>query len=388
MNTARFRVLPSIYFGPGTSAQTADHLRSLGSERILLVTDSGIRSAGIIELIERALRGSGFDYRVFDGVSRNPRDFECLEAAKVAREFEADSVLAVGGGSPIDLAKVAAGLATNEGAPREWAAPRPFGNPPLPIVAIPTTAGTGSEVTRSAVINDTERMIKITIRKRRIAPRIAIVDPDLTLGLPPNLTAATGMDALTHAVEAYTCNKASPITDALALHAMRLIAANLRTAVSDGANRAAREGMMMASVIAGMAFSNADVAAVHCIAEAIGGRYDTPHGVANSVFLPHVFARNAIAAPERHAEVATALGAADRSMNAETACERGAAYLNELGRDIGIPRFSELPGIRAEDFPWIAAASAENLSNSSNARPMAENDYLELLEDAWAEPMN
>jgi alcohol dehydrogenase len=299
-------------------------------------------------------------------------------------EFEADVVLAVGGGSPIDLAKAAAGIATNGGIPQDWVAPRTFPIPPLPLLAIPTTAGTGSEVTRSSVINDTDRAIKISLRDTRIAPRFAIVDPDLTLSLPPSLTAATGMDALTHAIEAYTGRRATPITDALALHAIRIIATCLRSAVADGSNREAREGMMMASVIAGMAFSNSDVAAVHCIAEAIGGRYDTPHGVANSLFLPYLFAYNAEANLQRHADVAIAMGVATDGDTLAKAAGNAARALADLGRDIGIPALQNIPGISQDDFPWIAAASRANLSNESNARPMSEDDYLTILDQAWS----
>jgi alcohol dehydrogenase len=238
-------------------------------------------------------------------------------------------------------------------------------------------------VTRSSVINDTARQIKVSLRDWAIAPKIAIVDPGLTLGLPPLLTAATGMDALTHAIEAYTCNRATPMSDALALHAIRLIGPNLPVAVADGSNTAAREQMMLSSTIAGMAFSNADVAAVHCIAEALGGRYDTPHGVANSTFLPWIFAFDAPADPKRHADVAVALGIATEDDEPGYAAEQASRYLVDLARTIGIPRFRELPGILEDDFPWIASASVANLSNASNARVMDEADYLGVLESAW-----
>ncbi len=265
----------------------------------------------------------------------------------------------------------------------DWVAPRVFVEPPLPLIAVPTTSGTGSEVTRSSVINDTSRQIKVSLRDWAIAPKIAIVDPELTLGLPPLLTASTGMDALTHAIEAYTCNRATPISDGLALHAMRLIGPNLPIAVADGANSTARERMMLGSTIAGMAFSNSDVAGVHCIAEALGGRYDTPHGIANSTFLPWIFAHDAPADPQRHADVAVALGIATEDDEPSYAAEQASRFLVDLGRTIGIPQFRELPGIREDDFPWIASASVANLSNASNALVLDEADYLPVLETAW-----
>jgi alcohol dehydrogenase len=378
-----FRVAPAIHFGFGVSERTGELVRSLGVSRVLLVTDQGIRAAGICAQIEAALTASGITFEIYDRVSPNPRDFECLAAAELTRETGAQAVVAVGGGSPIDLAKAAAGLATNAGTVLDWVAPRAFTETPLPLVAIPTTAGTGSEVTRSSVVNDTNRQIKVSLRDWNIAAKIAIVDPELTLGLSPLLTASTGMDALTHAIEAYTCNRATPFSDGLALHAMRLIGPNLPVAVADGANRVAREQMMLASTIAGMAFSNADVAAVHCIAEALGGRYDTPHGIANSTFLPWIFAHDAPADLQRHADVAVALGIASEDDEPAFAAEQAARYLVDLARTIGIPRFRELPGVQEDDFPWIASASVANLSNASNARVMEEADYLAILEIAW-----
>jgi alcohol dehydrogenase len=378
-----FRVAPAIHFGFGVSERTGELVRSLGVSRVLLVTDEGVRAAGISQRIEAALTTSAVAFAMYDRVSPNPRDYECLAAAELARKSGAEAIVAVGGGSPIDLAKAAAGLATNNGTVLDWVAPRAFTEPPLPLVAVPTTAGTGSEVTRSSVVNDTNRQIKVSLRDWAIAPKIAIVDPELTLELPPLLTASTGMDALTHAIEAYTCNRATPFSDGLALHAMRLIGPNLPVAVADGSNRAAREQMMLASTIAGMAFSNADVAAVHCIAEALGGRYDTPHGVANSTFLPWIFVHDAPADPQRHANVAVALGVATEDDEPTYAAEQAARYLVDLARTIGIPRFRELPGVREDDFPWIASASVANLSNASNARVMEENDYLAILEHAW-----
>ncbi len=378
-----YRVAPAIHFGYGVADRTGELARSFGVSRVLLVTDPGIRAAGICGQIEAALTASEISYEIYDQVSPNPRDYECLAAAERARESGAQAIVAVGGGSPIDVAKAAVGLATNPGTVADWLPPRTFTEMPLPLIAVPTTAGTGSEVTRSSVINDSDRQIKISLRDWNIAPKIAIVDPGLTIGLPPLLTASTGMDALTHAIEGYTCNRHNPISDGLALHAMRLIGPSLPVAVANGSDRVAREQMMLGSTIAGMAFSNTDVAAVHCIAESLGGRYDTPHGIANSTFLPWIFAHNAPADPRRHADVAVALGVATEDDEPAAAAEQASRFLVELGQTIGIPKFRELPGIEEDDFPWIASASVANLSNISNAREMGEADYLGILETAW-----
>ncbi|MGD9711766.1 MAG: iron-containing alcohol dehydrogenase [Thermomicrobiales bacterium] len=378
-----FRLPGEVRFGWGASETIAGVVSGLGANRVTIVTDDGLISAGLVQPVADRLQEAGLAIDIFSAVSPNPRDTEVLNAVEAIRAHGSEAIVGLGGGSPIDLAKAAAGIVTNGGRPQDWVFPATFSTPPLPLVAIPTTAGTGSEVTRSSVINDTERAIKISLRDTRIAPVVGLVDPGLTTGLPAPLTASTGMDALTHAIEAYTCKLATPVTDALALHAMHLISGNLERAVRSGDDREARENMMMGSVIAGMAFSNSDVAAVHCIAEAIGGRYDTPHGVANSLFLPYLFAYNATTAIRRHADAALAMGATEATRSPEEQAMDGAAYLRRLGEAIGIPSLRSIPGIQAEDFPWIAAASVQNNSNGSNAREMDEAGYLTILEQAW-----
>lgn len=377
-----FQLPTTVHMGTGVSEHLLMALQSVRAERVFVVTDRGVRATGLVDRLLAPVEAAGIALDIWDNISANPRDYEVGNAADQAVGFDAGAIVAIGGGSPMDAAKAVAALVTNGGRVEDWEAPAQLDRDPLPLIAVPTTAGTGSEVTFYAVITDTDRKFKLSLFDTRLAPRVALVDPALTHSLPPAVTAATGMDALTHAIEAYTCKLANPVSDALALQAMRLIAAHLRTAVRDGQNAAAREGMMMASLIAGMAFGNADVAAVHCLAEAIGGLYDTAHGVANSIFLPVVFAHNAEAAPERHAEVAIALGIAGDG-SAAAAAIAGAAYLTRLAEEIGIPRLSELPRVDPADFPRLAEASAQNVSNPSNARPLTAADYQMLLETAW-----
>ena len=352
MTTRTFRLPGEIQFGKGVSHRVADEVIRLGGKRVLLVTDPGVIAAGIAGPVEIALLTAGVPVVVYSDVSPNPRDTEVQAAADLALLSNADIIVVVGGGSPIDLAKAVAGIATNGGKPQDWIAPRPFTKTPLPIIAIPTTAGTGSEVTRSSVINDTERQIKISLRDSQIAPKVALVDPELTYSLPSALTASTGMDALTHAIEAYTGRLATPITDALALQAMKMIAASLPKAVADGSNHDARETMMMASVIAGMAFSNSDVASVHCIAEAIGGRYDTPHGVANSLFLALSLrlqrgSRAGYATPRSQSRSEPPMP----SQSTADAAMAGSRYLVELGRTSVFRLCSRSPGSRRTTSP-------------------------------------
>jgi alcohol dehydrogenase len=378
-----FRLPTTVQMGSGVANQLVDHIRALDGERVFVVTDSGVRATGLVERLLAPLEGAGIALDVWDGISSNPRDYECNNAAEQAIAFETDLVVGIGGGSPMDAAKAVAALISNGERVQEWETPRQLRNAPAPMIAIPTTAGTGSEVTFYAVITDTERKFKMSLFDTRLAPSIALVDPDLTYSVPGPVTAATGMDALTHAIEAYTCTLANPVSDALALRAIGLISRYLIAAVRNGDDGEARDGTMTASLIAGMAFGNADVASVHCLAEAIGGLYDTPHGVANSVFLPFVFAHNAEAFPDRHADVAAELGVPREDRAASDIAAEGAAKLSELARAIGIPRLAELDGINPADFPRLAAASAANVSNPSNCRPTDEADYLRLLETAW-----
>ncbi len=379
----RFRIPTEVHFGFGVAAGVGEHVKQLGAKSPFIVTDPGVRQAGILDSLVQSMIDNGTPPEIFDRISPNPRDHECVAGAEAARDFGADLIVAIGGGSPIDAAKAIAGLLPNGGAVQDWEPPRIFERSPAPIIAIPTTAGTGSEVTRSSVITDTDRHIKISLRDYQIAPRVALVDPELTLSLPRSVTAATGMDVLTHAVEAYTCNRATPLSDMCAIEAIRLVQAHLLDAVRDGNDREAREGMMLASLIAGMAFSNADVGAVHCLAESIGGLYDTPHGVANAVFLPFVFAYDADSDPKRHVQVGEALGVDIADLSDFEATRETGSALKALAAAVGIPPFNELPKVDPKDFDAIATASVANGSNGSNARQMGREDYLTILRQAW-----
>lgn len=383
LDAFKFRIPTEVHFGSGIAETLGNHVVKLGARAPFIVTDPGVRQAGIVEPLLQGIIERGVVPEVFAGISANPRDHECVKGAEVAREFGADLIVAIGGGSPIDAAKAIAGLVPNGGAVQDWEPPQTFEHPPVPIIAIPTTAGTGSEVTRSSVITDTDRHIKISLRDDQIAPRVALLDPRLTLSLPRSITAATGMDVLTHAVEAYTCKRATPLSDMCAMTAILLVHEHLVDAVRDGNDLKAREGMMLASLVAGMAFSNADVAAVHCLAEAVGGLYDTPHGVANAVFLPFVFAFNSETNPMRHVAVGETLGVDTHGLTMFEATREAGAAIKALATAVGIPSFRDLPGVDPKDFDAIAKASVANGSNSSNAREMGHLEYLQMLQRAW-----
>jgi len=372
-----FELPTRIDYGPGVIRTLPQVCAQFNLQRIVLVTDSGVQAAGLLEPVCDQLDRAGITYQCFSEVAANPKDFNVAAGAQVVREFGADGLAAIGGGSPIDCAKAMAICATHDGAPRDFERGRNVTGAVLPLVAVPTTAGTGSEVTFSSVITDSRKNYKFSIRHTKIGPIVALVDPELTITMPPALTAATGMDALTHAIEAYTATVAEPLADAAALYAIELIGGYLRTAVDDGRDLEARAGMLMGSLLAGIAFSHADVAAVHCIAEAMGGRYDTPHGVCNAVVLPAMMRYNLDWCRAQYARIGSALGLAEAD---ETrAAEKAVAAVEQLAGDVGLPRFASF-GVDPADFDLLAENSVKNGSNASNPRPMAAADYLAVLE--------
>ncbi len=379
-----FHLPTRIEFAAGLLSQTGKLIsRIFAGNKVLVVTDRGIQNSGICDQVVCSLKEQAFDITVFDRVEPNPKDRDCEAGSKLARQISADIIVAVGGGSVIDSAKAIALLKTREKPLSSYTGSGKITGKITAIAAIPTTAGTGSEVTRSAVITDTKRNVKMTIKDVLLAPKLALVDPETTCSLPAELTASTGMDALVHAVEAYTCKKANPLSDALALAAVEKIYPALPVAVRDGSNKLARNDLMNGSLMAGLAFSHADVGSVHCMAEAVGSLYDTPHGVANSMFLPVVTAFNAGHDPERHARIASICGLAANKLDPKKASENLVEQLDRLSNEISIPHFSELDRVNPADFEYLAEISAANGSTPSNCRPVTKNDYLRLFKDCY-----
>ena len=378
----QFLLPTKIVMEPGLRQRTGEHLLGLGLNHVLLVTDPGVKNAGLLDSIYASLEQAGIGYDEIADVKPNPRSEDVNRAAQLYRGKGIDGVLAVGGGSAMDAAKAISVLLTHDGIVEDYEGAFALKNAVLPIVAIPTTAGTGSEVTFFSVITDIRRQFKMSLLDYRIGPVLALLDSDITATLPPHIAAATGMDALTHAIEAYTGKPANPISDGLALHAIRLIAQHLKPAVQEPDNREAREQMLIASLIAGMAFGNADIASVHCISEAIGGMYDTPHGIGNAIFLPFVFSHNRDADLRRHADVAYALGI-DPNLSAVDAAQAGVDQLFRMNRELGIPRFADVAGVREEDFTAIAQKSKSNISDASNIKDMTVESYLDVIRAAY-----
>ncbi|TQR18725.1 iron-containing alcohol dehydrogenase [Psychrobacillus soli] len=374
-----------IQMGMGKARQLPEMLQSheIGSS-ILIVSDPGVVRAGLVEPIKSALESSGYRTYLFDSIQQNPRDTDCLAGAEIFRDFVADAVIAIGGGSAMDTGKTIALCGPNGGTPTDYAdGLRPYTNI-APIICIPTTAGTGSEVTRSAVITEISTHRKMTLKHASLRPILAVLDPALTFSVPSTVTAATGVDALVHAIEGYTCKVTNPISQALGAKAMQTIVSALPIAFRDGQNEEARHDMLEGSLLAGLCFGSADVAAVHCLAEALGGLYDTPHGVANAVFLPHVLRFNAVENKQMHATLARYMKFAKDSDTEEMAVEKLIEGITSFTEELEIPKLKDLPGVREEDFPRIVELAVQNSSTPSNVRSITSADYLQILEQAYS----
>ena len=376
LNSFSFELPTRIEYCVGATRSLPEIIANENYSNLLVITDEGVVESGLLKRVTDALDGHRLKWEVFDRVEPNPKDYNVHEGTEIARRLGADCLLAIGGGSPIDCAKAMAVVARQGGAVRDYEGPYNMGPDVLPLIAIPTTAGTGSEVTFSSVITDSDEKFKFSIRDTKIAPRVALIDPEMTLTMPPGLTASTGMDALTHAIEAFTAKAAEPLADAAALYAIELIAAHLRNAVNDGHNLEARAGMLLGSVLAGIAFSHSDVAAVHCVAEALGGKYDAPHGVCNAVVLPAVMEYNMQHCKERYARIAQAMGLTFE--NVDDGAREAVSAVQQLASDVRLPEFSSL-GVQAEDLEELATNSFKNGSNIDNPRPMTKEDYLNLF---------
>ncbi len=377
LNSFYFELPTKIEYGVGVAQKLTTAIRELNAVNVLIVTDNGIEASGLLSEVTNRLGQDRVQFEIFSDVESNPKDYNVLEGTRLAKQLQADCLVAIGGGSPIDCAKAIAVLATHDGQLREFENEDNVTGNVLPLIAIPTTAGTGSEVTFSSVITDTRQKFKFSIHHTKIAPRIALIDPEMTVTMPPALTAATGMDALTHAIEGYTANNSEPLADAAALYAIELIVTHLKTAVSEGNHLEARAGMLLGSVLAGISFSHADVAAVHCIAEALGGKYDAAHGVCNAVVLPAMMEYNMDYCIDKYARIAAAMGIiCDQPREG---ARRAVDAVKKLAVEVKIPEFGSL-GVKEEDVAELAYNSSINGSNGSNPRPMGKEDYLAVID--------
>ncbi|MFO7718564.1 MAG: iron-containing alcohol dehydrogenase [Desulfohalobium sp.] len=330
--------IPSVtLIGIGAHKEIPERIKALGGSKPLLVTDKGLTKAGITQQIVDLLKENGMEGVVYDETIPNPTDKNVHDGVDAYKKNGCDSLISLGGGSSHDCGKGIGLVVANGGKIHDYEGIDQSNSPMPPYLAVNTTAGTASEMTRFCIITDTSRKVKMAIVDWRVTPGIAIDDPLLMVGMPPALTAATGMDALTHAVEAYVSLAANPITDACALQAIQLIAKYLRPAVANGQDMEAREKMAFAQYLAGMAFNNASLGHVHAMAHQLGGFYDLPHGECNAVLLPHVEKFNLIAKVDRFIDMAKAMGENVEGLAPRAAAEKAVDAIKVLSADVGIP---------------------------------------------------
>ncbi len=380
-------VLPRLMeVGAGASQQLAAVLRSLGCSRPLIVTDRMMVELGYAGRLADQLEEAGIPSRCFADTEPEPTAASIDAGVRMVREGDFDSIVALGGGSPIDSAKAIGILGKFGGEMRDYRFPRDVSEAGLPLIAIPTTAGTGSEATRFTIITDETSDEKMLCAGLGFMPVAALIDYELTLSLPPRVTADTGIDALTHAIEAYVSRKASLYSDTQALEAMRLLAPNLRNAFHEPRNLAAREAMMLGATLAGIAFSNASVALVHGMSRPIGAFFHVPHGLSNAMLLPAITAFSIPAAPERYADCARAMGVASEGDSVERANDKLLTELHALNKELQVPSPAQF-GIARERFFELRETMAKQAlasgSPGNNPRVPTEAEIIDLYETVW-----
>ncbi len=398
--TWTFHSAGQLVFGRDASRLLGDVAFRLGLKRVLVVTDPALIRAGVLESVHPPLSEAGVAVEIFPGGEPEPSLRAAEKAIEAGREFRPDGVLGLGGGSNMDLAKVTAVVLAHGGGPRDYLGEDKVPGPVLPVLCLPTTAGTGSEVSSAAVLTDTERHVKVSMMSNRLRPAVALVDPLLTVSCPPKVTADSGMDALTHAVEAYTAvdnahfhlphgevslyQGRHPLGDLLAEKAITLVGTHLRRAVAHGNDLEAREGMALAATLAGLAFSNVGVALVHALEYPVGGAVHCSHGAGNGLLLPHVMRYNLAARRREFAEVARLLGEDVPGLGEGEAAERAVAAVERLRADVGVPgRLRDL-GVKEAQLPGFAetAFGIERLTRV-NPRVASRADLEGILRAAY-----
>ncbi|MDA0148239.1 L-threonine dehydrogenase [Vibrio sp. LaRot3] len=375
--------IPTVNFmGAGCLKDAADSIQSQGFKKGLIVTDKILSQIGMVKQVQELLAQRNVETVVFDGTQPNPTISNVNDGLALLKENQCDFVISLGGGSPHDCAKGIALVASNGGEIADYEGVDQSAKPMLPLIAINTTAGTASEMTRFCIITDEERHIKMAIVDKHTTPLISVNDPELMLAKPASLTAATGMDALTHAIEAYVSIAATPITDAVAIKAIELIQAFLRKAVENGDDIEAREQMAYAQFMAGMAFNNASLGYVHAMAHQLGGFYDLPHGVCNAILLPHVQRYNAQVCPERLRDVAKAMGVNVEEMTAEQGADAAIDAIVALAKDVGIPAGIKELGAKSEDIATLADNALKDACGFTNPKQATHEEICAIFEAA------
>lgn len=381
-----FNFLPiptDVHFGYGMLGTLPERIDSLGGRRVFIVTDPGIRSAGILDTVTRTLDAAAIEHAVYDHVHADSGSGLITEATEELKSCGADVVLGVGGGSSLDTAKAVAVMATNPGSPLDYVGVNRVSNRPLALIALPTTAGTGSEVSLWSVFTNDNNKQKVAIGGVLLYPTVALCDPELTLNLPSSLTASTGMDALAHAIECYTNNACQPISGALALRAIELIGCHLRVAVHNGRERASRYAMLLASTLAGMAMNPTRLGLAHALAMPLGSReLKIPHSIVLAVTLPVVMDFNYLAAPDRFVDVARALGEPLDGLSSLAAARQASRAVADLASDSGIPKGLSEYGLREDHIPDVVEEAMKSGNVAVNPRRTSKEELAEILRRA------
>jgi alcohol dehydrogenase len=376
-----FNCSTEILFGLGAVREVSRIILENQFKSILVICDEGIEKSGILNVLLEQISKTEAECTVFSNVEPNPSTLTVEAALRVQRGCAADIIIGIGGGSPLDTAKAVSMLATNGGDITDYEGSDKFQQTALPLIAIPTTAGTASEVTIFTVITDLKRQYKITIGGRKLAARWAVVDPSLTVTLPPHITAATGLDALVHAIESYVSKRAYPLSELLALEAIRVISSNLRQAVYNGENLEARTNMLYGSLIAGLAFNNTRLGNVHAMSHPLSAKFNVPHGVANSVLLPHVMEFNRLAVPEKFAKIAIAMGESIEGSNTTLNLSlESIKAVRRLSEDIGIPGNFREYKVTKDSISSMADDAMLSGNIAVNPRKTTKEDLMTLYE--------
>ena len=373
------------YYGAGSRSVLADEIKKRGLKKIFVVTDKDLLKFGVVEKVTTILDAEKIEYTIFSNVKQNPTVAQVKEGVQAFSTSGADAIVAIGGGSPIDTAKAIGIISKNpefadvvslEGVANTK-------NKSIPIIALPTTAGTAAEVTINYVITDEENVKKMVCVDPNVIPILSIVDAELMLSLPPSLTAATGMDALTHAIEGYITKGAWEMSDMFELKAIEMIAKHLPIVVKNPSDVVAREGMAVAQYIAGMGFSNVGLGLVHGMAHPLGAYYDIPHGVANALLLPIVMEYNTESAISKYADIARAMGIKVDHLSAQEAAQAAVQAVKNLAIEVGIPEKLRLLNVKEEDLERLSQSAFEDVCTPGNPREVQLSDILELYKKAF-----
>jgi alcohol dehydrogenase class IV len=382
-NELRKFVAPEFIFGKNSRLLVSRYVQNYGGKRILLVTDPGVIAAGWGREIQTLLQESDFEVVVFDALSPNPRDYEIMNGAELYRQAGCDVIVAVGGGSPLDCAKGIGIVVSNGGSILSYEGVDQVPVPMPPLICIPTTGGTSADISQFAIITDTSEKVKRAIISKSVVPDVALVDPVTLTTMSPYLTACSGMDAMVHAIEAYVSNASSPITDVHALEAIRLIHSNLLFSVQNPDNEIFRHQIMLASLQAGLAFSNASLGCVHSMAHSLGGFLDLPHGECNALLLPHVVNYNFTVAPERFSRIGQALGLDLSGLNESESRKKMVNSIIDLRKSCGIDGGLAARGVSLSDVNQLAENAFDDPCNATNPRAPIGSDLETIYKEAF-----